>query len=51
MHAAMELLAAPKNLLVIEGAGHDLSAGGHKEVALKTAEAFQEFMGIKSQAL
>jgi len=51
MRAAMELLAAPKNLLVIEGAGHDLSAGGHKEVARKTTEAFREFMGIKSQAL
>ena len=51
MRAAMELLAAPKNLLVIEGAGHDLSAGGHKEVARKTTEAFRAFMGIKSQAL
>ncbi len=51
MRAAMELLAAPKNLLVMEGAGHDLSASGHKEVARKTMEAFREFMGIKSQAL
>ncbi|PYT27564.1 MAG: alpha/beta hydrolase [Acidobacteria bacterium] len=51
MRSALELLAAPRNLLVIEGAGHDLSAGGHKEVGRKTMEAFGGFMGIKSQAL
>ena len=51
MRAALELLAVPGNLLVIEGAGHDLSACGHKEVGRKTMEAFGGFMGIKSQAL
>jgi len=45
MRAALELLAAPRNLLVIERAGHDLSAGGHKEVARKTMEAFGESWG------
>jgi predicted alpha/beta-hydrolase family hydrolase len=44
MHAALGLISAPAELLVIEGAGHDLSRGGYDNVALRTVEAWGKLM-------
>jgi len=40
IRAALALIAAPAELLAIEGAGHDLSRGGYDTVARRTVEAW-----------
>lgn len=44
MRAAIKLIAAPAELLAIEGAGHDLSRGGYHDVARRAVEAFGKLM-------
>jgi len=44
IHAALALISSPVELLAIEGAGHDLSRGGHDDVARRTVEAWGKLM-------
>ncbi len=44
IRAALALIPAPVDLLAIEGAGHDLSRGGHDNVARRIAEAWARLM-------
>ena len=50
MQAALGLISAPAELLVIEGAGHDLSRGGYDEVARTTVAAWIKLIDCSRQA-
>ena len=50
MQSALGLISAPAELLVIEGAGHDLSRGGYDEVARRTVAAWIKLIDRSRQA-
>ena len=50
MQSALGLISAPAELLVIEGAGHDLSRGGYAEVASRTIEAWVKLIDRSREA-
>jgi len=50
MDAALGLIAAPRELLAIEGAGHDLSRRDYDDVASRTLAAWVRLMGHSASA-
>jgi predicted alpha/beta-hydrolase family hydrolase len=50
IRAALALIPAPVELLPVEGAGHDLSRGGHDALARRTVEAWAKLVEGGAQA-